>query len=173
MKIFRNVLAAASMLALAACAPGQAQESRDKAFAKLSARVQALEARARLQDDATIAYLRPTEPEYGVVKTGLATLAVSIRNVSPYANGSQLQLLFGNPTDARLNDLSATLEWGRADKNGVPVGEVFSKEHKFTESLAPGSWRAYTISLSDIPPSELGYVRIKSVEHGSIGLRTN
>jgi hypothetical protein len=169
----RNRLAAAAMLALAACAPPHAQDGRDQALAKLTARVQALEARARAQDEATVAYLRPTEPEYGVVRMGLGTLALSIRNVSPYANGSQLQLMIGNPTDARLNDLRATLEWGRADKDGLPVGEVFSKEHKFTESVPPGSWRAYTINLSDIPPSELGYVRVRSVEHGSIGLRTN
>src|SRR5437870_3830300 len=50
-----------------------------------------------LKDLDSVAFLTPGSDGYTVVKTDLGALTVSLENIVPYANGSQITLRFGNP----------------------------------------------------------------------------
>jgi hypothetical protein len=121
-------------------------------------------------DDEDVAYLQTTAREFQIVKGELGYLTVNIEDISPYANGSRVVLKLGNPSSATLRELSATLEWGRIDAQGSPSGRVYSKQQSFPDPLAGGTWRQYVVTLADVPPQELGYIRVKDVDLKSISL---
>jgi Protein of unknown function (DUF3251) len=143
-------------------------------FQKLVGRVDKLEIDARVQglitESETTAYMKPTVQEFQSVRTSIGYLTVNIVNVADYANGSQVILQIGNPTAAVLSGPKATIEWGRVDANGVPTGQVYSRDQEFTEATPAGSWKRYTVNLEGVPSKELGYVRVKNVDTKSISL---
>ena len=118
-----------------------------------------------------IAYLTPGTEGYSTINTDLGKLTVNLKDISPYANGSRVVLTWGNIHSSRINGLSMTLEWGRVDSVGNAINEPsFSKEHKMVESLIGGSWRDMRVTLGNVPPSELGFVRVRDVTHSGISL---
>jgi outer membrane murein-binding lipoprotein Lpp len=118
-----------------------------------------------------IAYLTPGSTGYSVIKIDLGYVTVSLEDIKPYANGSRVALRFGNPTNAILTDMSATLEWGAVDSKGAPLNaEAKSKEIPFVKSFRPGSWNTIDVVLEGIPPTNLGFVRVKDVKNKGIQL---
>jgi Protein of unknown function (DUF3251). len=118
-----------------------------------------------------VAYLQPGDSGYSVVRYDLGTLTIRIADVAPYANGSKVALRLGNPLYSTVEGLKAKIEWGRADENGSPDHEsVKSKEVTLNESLRPGAWTTVPIVLDGIPPTDLGFVRIRGVSHTGISL---
>ena len=51
-----------------------------------------------------------------------------------------------------------------------PDDEAKSRQVEFTEPLAPGAWTQSELLLAGVPPTELGFVRLKDVDHSGIGL---
>ena len=128
---------------------------------------------ASLESDShDAAYLRPTDPGYALIDSDFGRLAFSIENVESYANGSKIVLQIGNPTMATYSGMKAKVEWGRADKDGSP-----SDDHKRFMNFAPvdplpaGSWHNYSLTLADVPPNELGWVRISNFNNGNVSMR--
>jgi len=118
-----------------------------------------------------VAYLTPGANGYTVVKTDMGTLAVSLDDVKPYANGSKVTLRFGNVTSATLAGLKAKIEWGGVDKKGRPLNEeAKSRDVQFKESLLPGAWTNTNIVLEGASPSELGFIRIRDIQNNEIRL---
>ncbi|SHF23174.1 Protein of unknown function [Thermomonas hydrothermalis] len=118
-----------------------------------------------------IAYLQPGDSGYSVVRYDLGTLTIQIADIAPYANGSKVALKLGNPLYSTVEGLKAKIEWGRVDENGFPDNEsVKSKEVTLNESLRPGAWTTVPIFLDGIPPTDLGFVRIRDVSHTGIRL---
>jgi len=116
-----------------------------------------------------VAYLTPGAEGYSLVTTDLGRMTVSLADVQPYANGSRVKLNFGNLTSATITGAKATLEWGSVDEKGMPqTASTRSREIRFTESLRAGAWTYVPVVLEGVPPSELGFVRIKEVGHTGI-----
>jgi hypothetical protein len=141
-------------------------------FQTLASRVAVLELKSAQSDSDRVAYLKPTEQSFQRLRTDIGMMAISIASVSEYANGSRLVLNIGNPTAATLQGLTAKVEWGRADQNGAPVGQTFSQDAIFVEDLPGGAWRKLEITLSDVPPKELAYIRVKDLGFKSISLNS-
>jgi hypothetical protein len=162
--------------AMAGCskAPDQnaASAFNEAGFNKLASRVSALESKSRQAESDRVAYLKPSEQSFQRLKTDIGMMALSISNVSEYATGSKLILNIGNPTTASLQGVTAKFEWGRVDQNGAPVGQTYSQDVSFTEDLPAGAWRRLEINLSDVPPKELAYVRVKDLGFKSISLNS-
>jgi hypothetical protein len=98
-------------------------------------------------------------------------LTVTLDDIKPYATGSRVTLKFGNPTNATLNDVSATLDWGAVDEKGLPRNdEAKSKQFSFSRSFAAGHWTVVDAVLDGVPPSSLGFVRVKELKNKGIGL---
>lgn len=118
-----------------------------------------------------IAYLQPGDTGYSVIRYDLGTLTVELSDVKPYANGSKVILKFGNPLASTVRGLKAKVEWGPTNENGSPDNEsARSKDFTFTESLRSGAWTNVSVVLEDVPPTELGFVRVMNVAHTGISL---
>lgn len=121
-----------------------------------------------------VAYLRPGSEGYSVLDFDLGKITVSLENISSYANGSKVQLRFGNISQATLNGVEADIDWGSVDEKGIRNRETErTKEYKFSRNFSSGSWNKVFVILEDIPPSKLGYVRIRNIRHTGISLRTD
>lgn len=119
-----------------------------------------------------VAYLTPGAEGYSLIKSDLGNLTVSIVNVRPYANGSKITLQFGNLTAATIDGLKTKLEWGPVDKEGTPKNaEAKSRDVVFNEPLISGSWTNSDVVLEGIPPTDLGFVRLRDVGHRGVKLR--
>lgn len=120
----------------------------------------------------TIAYLTPGSKGYSIVRTELGPITISLEDIQPYANGSKVRLRFGNVTSATLNDVNATIEWGRVDDKGSPDNaNSKSKQESFVNPFRPGSWNDVDVILEGLPPTSLGFVRLSEVHHSAINLR--
>lgn len=120
-----------------------------------------------------VLYLSPAREEFGTLKTEVGVLAVSIQNVQPYANGSKVEINFGNPTLAEISQSSAKLEWGRSDDRGLPDVETSrSRDIEFAKTMLPGSWNPTEVILEGVPPAELGFVGISHFQSKQIKLRS-
>jgi hypothetical protein len=119
----------------------------------------------------SIAYLTPGSAGYAVVQTDLGRITVELENVQTYANGSRVTLRFGNLTSATINGAKATLEWGTVDAKGSPDNNgARTREVTFNRSLRAGAWTEVPVVLEGIPPTELGFLRIKEITHTGIVL---
>lgn len=137
----------------------------------LEAEVQNMSLKDLFKEVEGVAYLTPGTDGYALVKSDLGVLTVSLDNIQPYASGSRVTLRFGNLMAATINGLKVKLEWGSLNKKGVPVTEsVKSREVKFSEALRSGSWTRTDVVLEGIPPTELGFVRVREVGHTGISL---
>lgn len=117
------------------------------------------------------AFLKPGDAGYSALRHDLGIVTVEISDVKPYANGSKVKLKFGNLTSARIDGLKATLDWGKLEKGMPENDKAKSREVTFSASLAPGAWTVTEVVLEGVPPTELGFVRLKDVSHRGIGLK--
>lgn len=121
-----------------------------------------------------IAYLNPGSSGYSTIKSDLGVLTVSLENVRPYANGSQVTLRWGNILNTAIDGLNMKVEYGSVDETGSPDNEnAKSREFKMSESLKSGYWNNVNVVLEGIRPENLGFVRIREVYHSGIRLSTN
>ena len=126
----------------------------------------------KFQEWDEVAYLTPGSAGYSVVRTDLGNLTVRLSNVAAYASGSKVTLQFGNHTSATVDGLKAKIEWGPVDVKDMPNNsEAKSKEFSATESLLPGNWNSTEIVLEGVPPTALGFVRVREVSHRGIRMR--
>ena len=143
----------------------------DAVASALAAQVKNLELQYEIAASERMAFLKPGDSGYSVLKLDLGNVTVKITDVKPDAAGSRVSLQFGNLTSARIDGLKAKLEWGRVDESGIAQNDkAKSREVKFTEPLAPGAWTQSELVLEDVPPAELGFVRLSEVDHSGIGL---
>jgi hypothetical protein len=184
-------------LTLALVTPLLSSCIQDNRVAPLEARVQALEGRLSIaerrlanalgdveelqrkigasqffDDLKGVVYLTPGSEGYGVVRMELGNLTVTLVNIAAYANGSRVTLAFGNLTSATIEGLKAKIEWGSVDEKGEPKNEAAkARQVTLNESLVPGAWSNTQIVLDGVPPTALGFIRVRDVSHRAIRLR--
>ena len=140
-------------------------------FINLKKKQDDLELSNMFKDFEKIAYLSPSDEGYSPIKFDLGTLTIQLADVKAYANGSKINLKFGNPLSSSINGLKTTIQWGRVDEKGVAINATAkSKEYIFTKTLRPGAWTTIPVILEGIPPTELGFVRVNHVTHTGIEL---
>lgn len=177
----RTALSSA-LVCLVLLAAGCADDTRMKALEAKVATLEAattasamqiknLELQGEIAASERIAFLKPGDSGYSLLRLDLGNITVKIADVMPYATGSKVSLQFGNLTSAKIDGLRAKLEWGTVDEKGVAQNDkAKSREVEFTESLAPGAWTQSELVLEGVPPTELGFVRLREVDHSGIGL---
>ena len=163
-----------ALLGLAGCHSAQ-NESSEARLDSLAFEVAELRSRALVGDleraNEESAYLTPGADGYSVVRMDIGRLTVSLANVQGYANGTRVTLLFGNPTSARIEGLSARLEWGKVDAEGAPLNDkAHLRDVTFMEALRPGAWTKMRVVLEGVPPDAFGFLRVSNVKHRAIYL---
>lgn len=171
-----KIIAAGLFLALTGCDQSSKVTALEVKVAALETELTNLKQKIELQEMVSgwdkVAYLTPGAEGYSLIKSDLGNLTVSIVNVRPYANGSKITLQFGNLTSATIDGLKTKLEWGPVDKEGMPKNtEAKSRDVVFNEPLISGSWTNSDVVLEGIPPTDLGFVRLRDVGHRGVKLR--
>lgn len=118
-----------------------------------------------------IAFLKVGTKEFLPITTEVGVITVNLSNIEPYANGSKVSIVFGNPLSATINNAKFTVDYGSLDKDGLVIDATEkSKEISLIEPLSAGSWNKTELLLEALPVSELGYIRIHSLTVSNIGL---
>lgn len=98
---------------------------------------------------------------FGFAKTDIGSLAFSLQDVKPFADGSRIKVQIGNPTTARIASLKAKVAYG----NDSIIREL---DHTVLSELRPASWTTVTIDLAGVKPTELSFVSFDSVSADQI-----
>lgn len=108
----------------------------------------------------------PADPGFQLLDTGVVTLAISVDDVKPLADGSRVTFHFGNPSSAAVNDLKLQLTYGQRLENFKTFSEwdsaLLTAEKKLTVAVQPGSWNPQQITLPRIRPENLGYIKMSA-----------
>lgn len=132
---------------------------------------QKLEINEMFEDWDKVAYMTPGLDGYSVVQSDLGPMTVSLENVQPYANGSRVTLQFGNLSSATIDGAKAKIEWGKVDSKGLAINDTTNhREVTFTKQLRAGAWTQVPVVIERVPPTDLGFVRIRNVTHAGIRL---
>ncbi len=117
------------------------------------------------------AYLTPGSDGYSIVETELGKVLVRLDFIKQYANGSVVLIWFGNISSVAIVEAVAELEWGKTDFNGNVVdGANRTMEFRVSDYMKPATWTKIPFILEGIPPTELGFVRVKSIKNATVKL---
>jgi hypothetical protein len=109
--------------------------------------------------------------EYEVVRMDLGYLTVRLVSVEASGNGSRITLSVGNPTSATIVGAGATLDLGPLFPGGTPdIAHQQTRDVLFHEPLEPGAWNTIQFVLDGVPPSQVGFVRVRNVTNQLIRL---
>jgi hypothetical protein len=123
------------------------------------------------QDD-TALVLVPGEDHYHLARLDIGALAISLDTIVPAGAGVAVRLVIGNTLAAGLEDLSATLQWGPLEPDGVPqLAAERTREVPIASVLHGGRWTSATITLADIPPNEVRFIRLANLDYTGLILR--
>lgn len=118
-----------------------------------------------------IAFLKVGSKEFLPITTEVGVITVNLSSIEPYANGSKLSIVFGNPLAATITNVKFTVDYGSLGKDGLILEESErSKEINLTEPLKAASWNKVELLLEALPINELGYVRIRNLTVSNISL---
>lgn len=124
--------------------------------------------------DNSKALLMPGSSGYSVIETDLGILVVSLNDVKPYANGSQVTLRWGNILNTSINGFRMYIDYGDVDEEGMPNEETMrEKEFQSSNRLREGTWNDIEVVLEGVRPENLGFIRLKYFEHIGISLNAN
>jgi outer membrane murein-binding lipoprotein Lpp len=173
-----------SLCLLSACAVQNQVTTIENKVAKLDKQLQTLQATVHeletqksldqlILDSDSVTYLTPGTEGYSVVQTDLGRMKVKLVNIQAYANGSRITFEFGNLMNVTVDGVKAKLEWGSFDEKGSPRNDsARSRDVSISESLRAGAWTSVSIVLDAVPPTELGFVRVKEVSVAGISLHS-
>lgn len=119
----------------------------------------------------TIAYISVSEKKFATIKSSIGTIAFLVDDIKPYANGSNLKLIIGNPLYATLSDVKFKIDYGQLDDKNTPINESQkTKEVSLLKPLKQGRWNKEEIILGGVKPENLGFVRIHDFSFESMSL---
>ena len=108
------------------------------------------------------AWLLPVANTAVPLQSQLGEVRLSLSHVESEANGTRAILHIRSAADNSLPAFTATVEWGELDPTtGKPL-QVSSQSQSFSvaASLLPRSEVTVPLRLSNLPPEQLGYMRV-------------
>lgn len=117
------------------------------------------------------AFLKVGTKEFLPITTDVGVITVNLSDIVPYANGSKVSVVFGNPLAATITNIKFKVDYGSLDKDGSVIAETErSKEISLTVPLKAASWNKTELLLESLPINELGYIRIHNLLVSNISL---
>ena len=132
----------------------------------LTEQATALERQKQLNQGSTSGvYLLPAANTPARLQSTVGELSVTLDRVKSEANGSQAVLHIRALSGETLPAFKAMVEWGRLDEHGqLQNADALSQPIQNNDSLLPRTAQSFELRFSDVPPEQLGYVRLHSVE---------
>lgn len=197
-----KILTVAAMLLISACS-----SSNQENYA-LSMKINDLESKisdqkdeisslqaniSKLTSDIAIINLKDDSHKYAIldpssmdgfqrIDTSIASLTVTLKDVRSLADGSRVVLTIGNITNATINGVKLTVDYGsrqpkysNEDKDYYEKFNKWSaslshKEADLTDALYPGAWNVVEVSLPGVKPESLGFIKL-TADANQISLR--
>lgn len=129
-------------------------------------------AEAAAPSDSGVVDLRPGEDQYTLAHLDVGVLAIRLDTIEASEGGAIVKLEIGNTTGAGLEDLSATVQWGPLDAGGTPqVAPERTREAPLASLVAAGSWTRTSFTFADVPPGEMGFVRLSNLGYARLRLK--
>jgi hypothetical protein len=133
-----------------------------------------------MRDQFSSASFDPAANEgFSRLDTSVGSLAVSLQEVGPYADGVKLRFHVGNLTAATINGATFKAKWGPRMPEVTTEGfftryeewqkALREKEIKVTKDLKSGTWNNVTITLPATKPDEFGHIEL-SMQTSQISL---
>ncbi len=150
-------------------------------LSEIEVQLRTQESTARLmREEFSSASFDPAANEgFSRLDTSVGSLAVSLQEVGPYADGVKLRFHVGNLTAATINGATFKVKWG--PRMPEVTTEAFStryeewekalreKEITVTKDFKPGTWNNVTITLPATKPNEFGHIEL-SIQTSRISL---
>ena len=166
------------LLVISGCGNKQNEKENLEKISQLEEKIKKIEERTNsLETDKLfanikkIAFLTPGSSGYATIIFDLGTLTINMKDVQAFANSTKVTLEFGNPLGATITGLKATVDWGTVDSKGFVDKEIGSKEITMEKDILSASWNNVTVTLDNIEPKNLGFIRVRNVTHSGIKLR--
>ncbi|HBV39738.1 MAG TPA: hypothetical protein DEF05_08680 [Erwinia sp.] len=108
------------------------------------------------------AWLLPATNTAVPLQSQLGEVRLSLSHIESEANGTRAMLHIRSAGDNTLPAFTATVEWGELDPTSGKPLQVNSQSQTFSvaASLLPRSEVTVPLRLSNLPPEQLGYVRV-------------
>lgn len=142
----------------------QAQQSQ----VALTGRVLMLEV-WRSVEASNSAELDPTSKSYGVAKTNLGNLLISVDNIFPYADGYKVRLMVGNPNMVTFDGAKLKIQWAEKprweDKSFDSAkwnASIQQKDVDVVNNLLPGTWNPIEVVISPATAAQTGYLAVSA-----------
>lgn len=116
----------------------------------------------------TTAILQTSEHGFSPIVTTVGTFTVAVKDVSAYASGSRLRLVVGNPTSGAVLRMKMHLAYG--PRLG-PASDLHQRDFEVAYPITGGARHEFDIDLPGVPPAQLEWVTISSLEIESYVLR--
>lgn len=169
------LVVSAALLAGCASAPPSAHEvsklhnevsKLNQEMGQLTRQAGALEQQNNLNSHSNQgAWLVPTARTAVVLQSQLGDLRLSLSNIEPDGNGSQALLHIRAASGELPAGFSAQVEWGERDLvsgRPMPAGSQVQTIH-VAAALVPRTEATVALRLSNLPPEQLGYLRVHDV----------
>ncbi len=118
-----------------------------------------------------VAYLEVGTTAFSAIKTDIGVITVNIADIKPFANGSKIKLIFGNPLNADLLGVKFKIDYGELNQDAsIKEDSEKTKEVSLNNALKNGFWNKEEIILEGLSDKKLGYVRIHDLKFTQISL---
>ncbi|MEX3856408.1 hypothetical protein AB3X94_20480 [Paraburkholderia sp. BR10923] len=133
---------------------------------KLQTRLGTLEFWHDVENDSS-AMLDPASKSYGVAKTNLGNLLVSVDNITPYGDGYKLRLMVGNPNMVTYDGAKLKVQWAEKPRWGDASfdstkwnASIQSKEIDVVNELLPGALNPVEVVISPATAAQTDYLTL-------------
>jgi len=128
----------------------------------------------KIINDNSVGYFHPGSSGFSRIDTSNGFFLVSVKKLTPYADGHKITLSIGNPLAASYTDIKVKIRWGK--RYNKTLGKYSDWEKTFHETeetilgrTAGGAWNDRTIVLSPSTPEEIGDIRV-SLDTNTVSL---
>lgn len=121
----------------------------------------------RIVRDRSEAEITPSDEGFNTVQTVYGMLTVQCKGIEPYADGSKVRVVVGNPLSCGFMNTEISIKYGVSFANYTDGGwadwqkTLRRKSFKLSESINAGSWNSFTVALPGVSPDKMGYIAIK------------
>lgn len=128
----------------------------------------------KIVNDNSIGYFSPGSSGFSRIDTPNGFFLVSVKRLTPYADGHKITLSIGNPLAASYKDIKVKIRWGKRYNRAFGKYSDWEKTFHETEETilgrtAAGAWNDRTIVLSPSSPEEIGDIRV-SLDTNTVSL---
>lgn len=105
---------------------------------------------------------------YEAADTNLGKTLFRLGALTPFADGSKLQLFIGNISSIQLTGAKIKVVWAKRRPGKNPPPNAYAEwakskqdqEFTVTDTFKPSAWNPVIINIPGSPPSEIGYIEL-------------